>query len=300
MPGGYVAAPPFLHRGAVLHAFMMRGDQATLQALVANTLNRAAGMQFDVVTDLVLFTALYVSSVTSTDPRWGGRGTAPETDIGFWVLTRGGRIGQPPKLRWWPTYLFVDSGPALVIGREIYGFPKHMGRINRSSGDLATDPRVAVTTQFFREASPDARPVTDTLVQLRPAAAALPVLAAGQIAPGMSVEALDAGVGMLVHDGLPPAPSAGLPYVSMPMVLLTQFRDAATPSETVCQAVIALDVAVQGVPNIGAIFDPVELVLQDAVSHPIASQHGLTQINRPVTPIIRVEMDFVADRGAPL
>jgi hypothetical protein len=297
LPGGYVPNPPFLHTGATLHAFLVQGDQATLQSLIDETLNRVPGVHFNLVTDLVLVTGLYVAAVTATSPGWSGHGTTSEADVGVWVLTSGGANGQPAQTRWWPIYLFVDSAQALVIGREIYGFPKHFGQITRQSPDDADDPRVSIQTEYFATYASTATPTNGVLLQIRTTQA--PPLAGfwnALVGPLEPVK-LFAVVGQLLNAGAALLDQPNLPYVGMPMVFLKQFRDVQAAGSAAYQSIDALTISPTGAVSVGLVTDPIELVLQPCASHPIAAQLGLQAISRPVGPVFRVGMDFIAGFG---
>jgi hypothetical protein len=284
LPGGYIATPPFKHTGAMLHGFLVGSDGDRLQALLDATLNRVPGMRFEAVGNHVLFTALYVDAVTSTSGHWADRGLASESDVGLWLLTRGGRVGQQERLRWWPTYLFVDSGPALAIGREIYGFPKHMARIVRQTEDLNADPRVEVRTLFFRDSHPTARPSDAALLTVRCEPESL----------GDDGLVTLASIEANLVKWFPQVDDLQLPYLAMPMVMLRQLRDWDDPDRAIVQSLAALEIATIGLPKPGIILSPAELVIQASDSHPIRQQLALAEVNPAVGPVFKVGMDFVA------
>ncbi len=297
-PGNVVAMPPFLHQGATLHALLLPSSHTTLQGLVDVTLNKMPGVHFNVEGNLVLMTAVYVTSVTSTNPLWADHGLASETDIGFWILTKGGPTGAPPQLRWWPVYLFVDSGPALVIGRELYGFPKHMATFERDSDDLDNDLGVRVRTQFFQVYSETAHPVTDVLVSIKrtkpPSLLAQVAALVGEVVP---VKEMNRRIGEAIYAGSLNAPDVPLPYLGLPMVFLRQLRDIANPSRAAVQNVTAVVAGVTGaLPRVTMIKDDFAVTCAPADSHPIAAHLGLQPSTRPAL-VARVGLDFVVPAG---
>lgn len=294
--GNFIAAPPFRHRGAILHGMLLPGSKPAQQGLLDATLNRRPGLQFEAVSPLVLLTALYVEAVTSTDELWDGRGVTSEVDIGVWTLVSGGRGGDR-SLRWHPQYLFVDSAAAMAIGREIYGFPKHLAEIARASEAL-DDPRVEVRLQAIEtlgelQKPSLCRPIRITL----PAPNPLKLTREGD---AIDRETLARELGEALYEGALYAPAVDPPYLGgMPAVFLKQIRDIADARRAAYQAVTVLEIAAEGLPRgMGRLPDGIEVLFPLIESLNLGPLLGLDLTTRPVGPAFWIDFDFIAGFGA--
>jgi hypothetical protein len=292
--GGYIAAPPFAHRGAVLHGMLLQGAKSAQQSLIDATLNRRPGLRFEAVSSLVLLTAMYVDEVTSLDPLWADRGVTSEIDIGFWVLVKGGPPGAD-TLRWHPIGLFVDSAPALAIGREIYGFPKHLAKVQRAASPSNSDPAVTVTMDAFPKFGPQARPQPCVVVDIAVTGAAEAKaedlsFTAAQLQQELS-DALSGGV--LPLSVLPP-------YFGMPQVYLKQFRDVTDPSLACYQAVTVADMRLEKLHGMGRLPGHLTVHVPRLDSINIGRDLGLSETSAPIGPAFWIGFDFIADAGAEL
>lgn len=278
-----VAQPPFRHEQTVLHSFILRSDQAELQTLV-DALFSPLGLRYQVESSAALLTALYVGRATSTTGRYARLGWSSEIDLAFWALAR----GEDSGLVWIPFYMFVDSGIALIAGREIYGFPKQIARFERDMTTLEDDPRVAVRTDFFRPSltGPSAA-VNDVLVRIRAARAIedfLPEEApqkeeargAKEIDEVTFLQQFSMAMGRppgLILDVVPPY---GTPQgVSVPMLFLKQFRDAAAPDRACYRAAVRVDTQSIGPRDFKKIEGRFVVDLTPSGSHPIAADLAL-------------------------
>lgn len=144
--------PPYRITGVEALAAVRGIDRESAQDWVDETLNwRPPGQE-----PRPEFTALPVAFVIfmsmeemrSIDPPHHDWGSVSESEM---VVTlpllewdnRG--LPSPPKLCFYPIVLCLDSGPALISGREAFGFPKIMGRV-RIGADSA-EVRCEVATR---------------------------------------------------------------------------------------------------------------------------------------------------------
>ncbi len=278
-----VAKPPFLHEDTVLHGFILRSDMGDLQTAI-DRLFEPLGLRYQVETSAALLTALYVGRARSTEGRYADLGWSSEIDVAFWALARG-----PDGLVWIPFYMFVDSGVALIAGREIYGYPKQLARFERDMTTLNSDPTVAVRTDFFRPRVAGPAPVVnDVLVRIRAARAGVDFLAKEGFREEETriTERIDEETFLerfSVAMGRPPGliNDLTLPYgtprgVSVPMLLLKQFRDAAAPDRACYRSAVRVDTRSVGNIEIVEIKDRFVVDLTPSGSHPIAADLGLT------------------------
>jgi len=293
LAGELIVPPPYRHTGATQHGFLFEADEGVLQSLIDRTLNRIPGMQFEVVSGHVLLIALYVESVTSIAPGYEDRGVGSETDIGFWVQVRGGRTGQAQRRLWFPVYLFVDSAGAMVIGREVYGYPKHMGRPERTAPDNPNDVRFELSTDFFEEYGPTETPVSTQLFEIaREEGAPAPVALGGSTLPQLAAAYNLAAAAIGADD-------FGLPYLAMPMVFVKQFRAIENGLDACYIAATTVAVMSTQIMSTAIIFDRLKINITPSANFDIAGDLGI-QSGAPSLLTMRLRHNFDVGFGSTL
>ena len=134
---------PYLHSKVKLHSFGLEADKARIQLLLDRMFAEPSGgeMHYRALSSKIFVTFANIGEVRSdTEPN---RGFLPEVDVAMWIIAM--RKNNPLRLRWIPVYLFVDSAPAMGAGREVYGFPKQIGRFE-IPGHAPADERFSATT----------------------------------------------------------------------------------------------------------------------------------------------------------
>ena len=127
--------------GVTMHNFCLPADGTKLQAWLDKTFLASKGVKYRVLGDRVFLGIAEISKLYLLNEN-PSRGWTSEIDITIWILAQ--REGDDGfALRWIPAYLFVDSGPALCTGREVWGFPKQLGRFDFSP--KGPDPAAART-----------------------------------------------------------------------------------------------------------------------------------------------------------
>ena len=162
LPGDIVGAPPYSARGCLMQGMFLPGDLAAQQRFCDLALNgpAAGALVFRAVTPLVLMTALYAQTMTSTNPGDAPKGVMQEWDVGFWTAVRGGVPGKENdwKSYWLPSFLFVDSSPAMASGREIFGYPKNTARPSSERARSRNDHGIRRWCSSSSSTSPVFRP----------------------------------------------------------------------------------------------------------------------------------------------
>jgi len=121
--------PPFNANGADFYSFGFVADHSVLQRYLDKTYNVIAGRQrFRPLLDMVFLAYVKNAAIIATTPPFSNQGGMPEIDVGFWLLVGSYDEGAifPTKVACVPAYLFVDSGFAVAVGREIMGYPKYV------------------------------------------------------------------------------------------------------------------------------------------------------------------------------
>jgi hypothetical protein len=201
-------------------------------------------------------------------------GYVPESDIGLWILTWGGRRGSAPALRWMPAFIFVDSPSALMTGRELYGYPKHLCRAMRNSV-LDEDFTVDVKVVCFATPGPNIRATSLSVltVQRMPGN--------GGVLPGLAALLTNFIALVLPTAGGFDDPAAfaqavsGLlpPFIGMPMIFLRQMRDVTAVDAATQRELAAAIVRPTAIVNYGSAFAQ-RLTIPPVASFPIAQTLG--------------------------
>ncbi|MBO1908879.1 hypothetical protein KHP60_23220 [Microvirga sp. 3-52] len=301
VPGNIISRLPIIALNGVLRAFLLPSSMSTLQAACDKVLNNPSGgaLTFMPALPLVLFTDLFVPRMTSGDPVDSQKGFVKEQDLGFWILTIGGLTDAPLdwRLRWLPVYLWVDSGAAMAGGREVFGYPKHLGHFVRSG---AGNSDVSVSSLHFQSFGPTIEGVEEVLVQFT-SGHVLQNVVGNKVDLDPIIASLFAS---FLGTGLPP-PLNGLtsligditlPYLGMPMVFLKQFRDAHALHKSCFTAVAKTVVSATALHQAGLLSGTGQIVLTPSASHPIAGDLGLSAVSS-VGDGVFVKLDFSVGPG---
>jgi hypothetical protein len=145
--GGFVeygaraeAPPPFPSLGGRLRGFVLKGQRARVEALCARmfTLASFGALEYRPISAYVL---LLVGSFRATRSDADGLarlGSVPETQASLWIpmeaVRRQGTRFVKQRLCMAVPYIWVDNPLSLTTGREVYGYPKSLGRFTPSDG----------------------------------------------------------------------------------------------------------------------------------------------------------------------
>jgi hypothetical protein len=158
--GGWITLPrpPFNANGADAYCFGFSADQAACQNFLDKTYNVIAGRQrFRVLLDIAFLAFVKNAAIIATTPPFSEQGGMPELDMGFWLIVGSFEENAtwPTKIAWVPAYLFVDSGLAVAVGREIMGYPKYFSNIVAPATDPSAGPFTA-SAMLVKTFAPDA------------------------------------------------------------------------------------------------------------------------------------------------
>jgi hypothetical protein len=209
----------------------------------------------------------------------------PEVDLAFWSPLWLDQPGAPRRLVFFLPYIFVDSSASVAAGREIYGFPKALGRfaIHRDERGLAS---LTLDADALRTFSPES-----TLSSLR----LVTVERLEGEAPGAArlVEGLLSSLG----DGLALAPRL---HARVPMIFLKQIRDAERPERAAHQSLVLAEARITEVRRSGFASARYRARWGEAASHPIARDLGLGAGEQEAAAAFSVDFDFVLEAGREL
>ena len=155
--GGEIAfRPPFRSSGACVHYFFVEADESRLGRYLDRCFNQASdgAVSLRPAGPYVLLNFVEVDRLSSGPPDSALGGVA-EKEAAIWLPALEKRRG-PDRLVWTVPFMYVDSGQALASGREIYGYPKQLGKIKARLLDDGTPDRFSVHTLALRRHRPEA------------------------------------------------------------------------------------------------------------------------------------------------
>jgi hypothetical protein len=152
---GQLLATPPIEMSTTLYLFLLDADWDRLRALVDRYLNLGGPTVYRPLLPMVMLYCSYARSRPLSDPI----GWCPEKDFGFWVPVAAGRLDNgvfvAERALVFTPYLWVDSGVAMVGGREVYGFPKQLGTLTMPAAP--SDPATfTIDTLVIPREGPDA------------------------------------------------------------------------------------------------------------------------------------------------
>ena len=247
------------------------------------------------------FTALPVTFVVfmkmaamrSIDPPHHDWGSVSESEMVVTLpLIQWDNRGLPtlPKLCFYPIVLCLDSGPALISGREVFGFPKIMGRVKIGANDATARCEVAT-----RAGDPLTRRNRLLLAmrQLPDTAAARPETAPDSFGKGIAEMVKDEVLANLdrsrIEDILHPRWSRGILNlgleglvnllekleISQDFVFLKQFRDVERPDRACHRSVASCALEFSNLTHLSREAGDWELEVPDHRSSALLKRIGL-------------------------
>jgi hypothetical protein len=320
--GEVVYAQPHAVIGMRMYCFVIDVDRALVDKKAERELNAPTGGQekFGSASRAALLNFVTMSCITPADPPDSWLGYLPERECSMWVplIDRKRR-----DLLWSVPYMFVDSGPAMSGGREIFGFPKQYGWVDVPRTDQAPD-RLSLETVALAHNGPDEMADRQTLVNVaRPPGApvALSSLAsnAALLVDQLLERPLFKDLGsrgrdrvlrdlLAIGDASEPIGAAEVAVLflgqillmHLPMVLLKQFRDVVEPWRACYLGVVKVMNEIALFRSGGLLPDDYSVEIADLAGEPVRREFGLAP--NPISPSAAfwLEFDFVVGDGTVL
>jgi|GEM_PF-4481799 len=136
--GSYGIPPhPFVLDQITTYGVSVDADMGALQALVDTTLNAApSGFRFAVISPQVLFSFMRMGCLRSEPAP--NVGFYQETELNVTLMLAGWSQQIPvPRIYWYMPYLWIDTPTPQLAGRDIFGYPKLLGKIDMPAGEGA-------------------------------------------------------------------------------------------------------------------------------------------------------------------
>jgi hypothetical protein len=295
--GAAALAPPGVFTGAKANMFVFDADTAAMQALADTLLNPAGGgvVRYDALAPFGVVSFMDIARCTSgTDVV----GWLPGRETAFWVpLLERHADPTHDRVVMWAPYIFISYAIGMVVGREIWGWPKVIADIT-VPGDNPATPWFDCATTYFPTLSADTEGVTGSLFRVIPPSpdmAPVSVWRTGEDAFQALVSELLSDLAKALIDKLGLNPQ-------LPSVALKQFRQPGAAQtacyQAICDSPIEITAFSDGGPWTGAF----SLQITTCESHQIvadflgrAPDPGVTTL--PVVYAAWFDLDFQALTG---
>jgi uncharacterized protein with NAD-binding domain and iron-sulfur cluster len=272
--GQLMAVPPLRMR-TDLSMFLLEASPGPLEALCDRYLNLPGSpVRYRPLSPHVV---LYCSTA-DTAPVDDPIGWCPERDFGFWLPVVGQARDEDPRYAVFTPYLWVDSGVAMMGGREVYGFAKELGRLTMPEDRNADGTRAGlhaidtlVLTRYGRQTC-----VSEQRL--------LTVTPRGGLAS--SLRSLVGSGGHLLEQReylqQAGAPASFLGFLrgiledrQLRMVFLKQFPDVVDPGRACYQAIVEAPIRITSSVRGGVMSSGFDVTLAACASHPLVEVLGL-------------------------
>ena len=278
---------PYLQQDAHIAAFLLRADGQQLKRLCDRSLNAVSGGEIEYV-PLVPYVCVLLADmvVSSLDARDRELGRMHERELSFWIPTlarvSSGGIWVPDHVACYIPYLFIDHPRAMLIGREVYGFPKTSGRFDGPMDWQA--PAFGLDVWGVEQLAPDAEDSVQRLLTVGPSGTA-----GGQggatwnrwdQARAAILNLLTRDVAFPMADAMAGGKEAAqglfdMNELKVPLVFVKQFRDSADPQQACYQTLVEAPAQVRQFYGGGTFEDAYRLTFRALESHPLPEQLGL-------------------------
>lgn len=125
--GNFMLPHPYAVKNVTGYGVALDGTYDTIQKFVDRRLNCGGhDPQYHLVSSTVLFTFMRMGCMECSGHPQDGSFSEKELNVTLLLLAVD---GIKMRLVWYMPYLWLDSGPALIAGRDIYGFPKQTAKV---------------------------------------------------------------------------------------------------------------------------------------------------------------------------
>lgn len=282
LDGGLVFRPPYLQSDAFLTAWILRSDRAAQQRLLDQAFNRPSGGAVDYrpLLGAAILSFANIQRISSLDPVDKNYGYTNEIDTCFWMLAGAYVDDALHHLVWYVPYIWVDNSLALIVGRDVHGFPKQIGWSSLPTSP--SDPGPFWTDGLVLANHSAETPVTRGRIFTieRDPAADLGDLRAWDAGDKLAAlkaifEQLRSLGGLEIDLHLIQTVVSDLFGGHLPMLFLKQIRDASSHDRAAYQAIIEAHATVIDFRGAGLLPPGWTLNVNDYASHRVAETLGL-------------------------
>ncbi len=284
----------------VMHNFCVPADHNKIQAWLDKTFSVPSGgsVRYKALGDKIFLGIAEIGKLYTLNGDQPPKGYTSEIDITIWLLAQREDDGLF-ALRWIPAYLFVDSGPALVSGREVWGFPKQLGQFHFSpqNPDRGAARTFNADGWVVSPYGPNSPARWAPMFEVRPLPAKTGgektgVIASLEALAGKVVERLTSNL-TTIAGKLQTAIGEG----GMTMAMLKEFPDARDPTRACYQGIIEADAKITKLRGSGLTDDAYELRILTYDTHPYLSELGIASDWQAVGQGVWMDFDFTQNLG---
>ncbi|WP_243041944.1 acetoacetate decarboxylase family protein [Dyella sedimenti] len=301
-PGSPLMHPALALTQARMYGFWVPGQLSALQASVDATLNAGSGgrMRLVVLSPYVLLSFTAIQRAYSLWPADRAKGWGSETDIVAWVLVAGVRPGHVlPSFYAYPLHIWVDDCMALIVGREVFGYPKYLCEYAMPGPEQPSD-RFTLAAKGFQPFTADTELAVHPLLEVTAAAGLDQGRPVGDVATWRTqlLHGLQAEPGFWAADPSwrEPFDQWFMRFPGLDQIFLKQFPDA-TGQYAVYQAVVAAQAQVQAIHGLWLLPQGYRLNLHDYASFPLAQTLGWSLGGQKAYLGFHIDFDFQVQPG---
>jgi hypothetical protein len=284
----------------VMHNFCLEADPAKLQAWLDKAFAEPSkgAVRYEAIGDRLFLSFAEIGKARGAGREGGAKGYVGEIDTTVWLLARRVDDGLL-ALRWIPVYLFVDSGTAQATGREVWGFPKQIGRSRFS----AQGPHPSAAREFSVDAlvvdtfAPDSKAAYAPIFEARPRVGGATGETGGLLGSLKSLAETAVGRLTSAFASITIPLQEALGQGGMIMAMLKQFPDAVDPTKACYQGIIEAQASINGFRGSGLTDVPYEVRVTSYASHPFLDELGLKPGWQEVGQGIWMDFDFEQHLG---
>lgn len=304
--GGMMMHPPFEQKDSLLFGFFLKGDLRKLQALCDKCLNAVSREQylFEPLSQYVMLTLTRINKDYSLHPADREKGWGKEIDASFWVPVGRYIIRDNQKvldkIHWFSPYIWVDHPMTILNGRDIFGYPKYLGRFEMPESPANAD-FFSMDIDAFKTHSAETEAGYSRLFEVK----RQPVMGVDGVVEEWD-EFTDFACGLyrsmrnwdvdLIHpdSSLMLQLLSGLKQPHLPQLFLKQFPDG-NGENAVYQALMTSPAMIKKFRKAGLLLGDYEFTLQSVASAPIAEDLGIAVGTHEVALGFYVDFDFTIE-----
>ena len=305
--GGLDTFPgPYQCNNTTLYSFMVTASEQKLQALVDKVFTNPTrgALQFAPLGPYVMLSLGDIVNVVPDTPPFNVMGSVNETQVAVWVpmvQVVEGPSGKLAAKKFWmfTSYIWVNNSMSMATGREVFGWPKSLGRIKLPD---ASDPSFKLDTYGLDFGAAN-QPAFLPLFEMTPTG----TKRSGASQAGDDLATLVSDLFTTwedaTNDHIKFTWDVGLDLLddgaieAVPELYLKQFRSIENGLDACYQAICEAR-AIPKTLKFEGLTDEYQLTLHDVDSHPLAEDLGIA--DQIVSVGFKIEMDFLQDVGTVL
>lgn len=301
-PSNMMQQPPFAQKNALLYGFFVKGETGKLQAMLDRDLNAVSQGKyyFKPLSEYVMLTFTDIPKDYSLSPQDRQKGWGAEKDVSIWVPVGSfvDKNGEQhlDQVFWYTPYIWVDNSITVSVGREVYGFPKNLGRFEFPPESAPNHFRT--TVNGFSSYSPETEAGWQDLLtvdNLRPGSSPVnkwddfieTLKGLWDVATSLDIVKPDWHFAAeLIHELLQP---------QLPQLFLKQFPDG-SGERVSYQALCSSPARIEQFHGAGILDGEFQLTINDVASFPLAEDLGLSLGAQTAAFGFWIKMDFVLEQ----